>query len=44
VAIDAYCASLWGLKPQDIVQIKRGSEQGLGQINLDKVDLREENI
>jgi len=44
VAIDAYCASLWGLKPEDIVQIKRGAEQGLGTINLDKVDLREEDL
>ncbi len=44
VAIDAYCASLWALTPADIVQIKLGSEQGLGQINLDKVILKEENI
>jgi uncharacterized protein (DUF362 family) len=44
VAIDAYCAGLWGLEPKDIVQIKRGSEQGLGEINLDKVDVREENV
>jgi uncharacterized protein (DUF362 family) len=43
VAIDAYCASLWGLEPKDIVQIKKGAEQGLGQIDLDKVVLREEN-
>ena len=42
VAIDAYCASLWGLDPKDIVQIKRGAEQGLGQIDLAKVDLRED--
>ena len=44
VAIDAYCAGLWGLDPKDIVQIKKGAEQGLGQIDLAKVDLREENI
>ena len=44
IAIDAYCAALWGLKPEDIVQIKRGGEQGLGQINPDKVVLKEENI
>jgi len=42
VAIDAYCASLWGLDPKDIVQIKRGAEQGLGQIDLAKVNLRED--
>jgi len=44
VAVDAYCASLWGLEPKDIVQIKRASEQGLGEINLDKVIVREENV
>jgi len=44
VAIDAYCASLWALRPMDIVQIKLGAEQGLGQIDLDKVVLKEENI
>jgi uncharacterized protein (DUF362 family) len=43
VAIDAYCASLWALKPEDIVQIKRGAEQGLGQIDPSKVVLKEEN-
>ena len=43
VAIDAYCASLWGLDPKDIVQIRRGAEQGLGQIDPTKVDLREDH-
>ncbi len=42
VAVDAYCASLWGLDPKDIVQIKKGAEQGLGQMDLAKVDLRED--
>lgn len=44
VAIDSYCASLWGLKPEDVVQIKRGAEQGLGMIDLTRIDLREEDI
>jgi len=44
VAIDAYCASLWALKPADIFQIKLGGEQGLGEINPDKVLVKEENI
>ena len=44
VAVDAYCASLWALKPEDIVQIKRGAEQGLGEIDPDKIVLKEENI
>ncbi len=44
VAIDAYCAALWGLKPEEIVQIKRAAEQGLGEINLDKVVVKEERV
>jgi uncharacterized protein (DUF362 family) len=42
VAIDAYCAALWGLKPEEIVQIKKAAEQGLGKINLDPMFIREE--
>ncbi len=41
VAIDAYCASLWGLKGEDIYMIKLGSEQGLGEIDLKKVKIKE---
>jgi uncharacterized protein (DUF362 family) len=41
VAVDAYCAGLWGLKPEDIIQIKRASEQGLGEMDLTKVIVKE---
>jgi uncharacterized protein (DUF362 family) len=41
VAVDAYCAGLWGLKAADIVQIKRAQEQGLGQLDLSKVKIKE---
>jgi uncharacterized protein (DUF362 family) len=41
VAVDAYCAALWGLEPRDIVQIKRGADQGLGQIDPGKKGIRE---
>lgn len=41
VAIDAYCASLWGLKPEDIFAIKRGHEHGLGEIRLQNVNVKE---
>jgi len=41
VAVDAYCASLWGLKAGDIVQIKRAREHGLGEIDLTKVKIKE---
>ncbi len=40
IAIDAYCASLWGLAGADIYQIKLGSEQGLGEIDLKKVRIK----
>jgi uncharacterized protein (DUF362 family) len=41
VAVDAYCASLLGLKAGDIIQIVRASEQGLGEMSLLKVRIRE---
>jgi uncharacterized protein (DUF362 family) len=41
VAVDAYCASLWGLKPEDIFTIKRGFEHGLGEIQLQNVKVKE---
>ncbi len=44
VAIDAYCASLWGLRPADIVQIQRASEQGLGTMDPAKVVVKEVRV
>jgi len=41
VAIDAYCASLWGLKGQDIVMIRCGQEHSLGRFDLKKVKIKE---
>lgn len=41
VAVDAYCASLWGLAGEDIYMIKLGAEQGLGEIDLEKVRIKE---
>jgi uncharacterized protein (DUF362 family) len=41
VAIDAYCATLWGLTGGDIFAIKLGFEQGLGEIDLGKVGIKE---
>jgi uncharacterized protein (DUF362 family) len=41
VAIDAYCTTLWGLTGEDIYAIKFGSEQGLGEIDLNKVGIKE---
>jgi uncharacterized protein (DUF362 family) len=44
VAIDAYCAALWGLKGEDIVMIRRGQEHGLGKLDLNKVKIKEARV
>lgn len=41
VAVDAYCAGLWGLVAAEIVQIRLGAEQGLGEIDLKKAGVKE---
>jgi uncharacterized protein (DUF362 family) len=41
IAVDAYCAGLWGLVAAEIVQIRLGAEQGLGQIDLKKAGVKE---
>jgi len=37
--MDAYCCTLWGLKPEDIFQIKMAHDLGLGEMNLKKVKM-----
>jgi uncharacterized protein (DUF362 family) len=44
VAIDAYCAALWGLKGEDIVMIKRAQEHGLGRYDLQKIKIKETGV
>jgi uncharacterized protein (DUF362 family) len=44
VAIDAYCAALWGLKGEDIVMIRRGQEHGLGRHDLKQVKIKETKV
>jgi uncharacterized protein (DUF362 family) len=44
VAVDAYCSTLWGLKGEDIVMIKRGQEHGLGRYDLTKVRIKEISV
>ncbi len=41
VAVDAYCASLWGLRAEDVVHITRAADQGLGRISPGRKGLRE---
>ena len=44
VAIDAYCCTLWGLQPKDIVQINKAYAHGLGEIDLTKVKIKESEL
>jgi len=41
VAIDAYCCTLWGLAPHDIIAIAKAFEHGLGEMDLSKVQISE---
>lgn len=41
VAIDAYCCTLWGLKPGDIFTITAAYAHGLGQMDLSQVNIKE---
>jgi uncharacterized protein (DUF362 family) len=41
VAVDSFCATLLGMRGEDVVMIRRGHEHGLGEIDLKKVRLRE---
>jgi len=41
VAMDAYCASLWGLEPSEIIMIDRAYEHGLGEIDLARKKIHE---
>jgi uncharacterized protein (DUF362 family) len=42
VAIDGYCTTLRGMKPEDIIMIRKAYEHGLGEIDLSKVKISEE--
>jgi len=44
VAMDSYCCTLWGLKPEDIFQIQMARDHGLGEMNLKKVKVAEVKI
>ena len=44
VAIDAYCCTLWGLKPENIIMINRAYDHGLGEMDLSRVGIKEMEI
>ena len=41
VAIDSYCATLWGLDPKDIIAINKAHEHGIGERDLTKMKIKE---
>lgn len=41
VAVDAYCSTLFGYKPNDIIAIAKAHEHGIGEIDLSKVTIKE---
>jgi uncharacterized protein (DUF362 family) len=41
IAIDGYCTTLRGMKPEDIIMIRKAHEHGLGEIDLSKVKIIE---
>jgi uncharacterized protein (DUF362 family) len=40
VAVDAYCSTLLGLKPEEIIMIKCAAAHGLGEIDLNKIKVK----
>ena len=41
VAIDTYCATLFGYNPKDIIAINKAFEHGIGEMDLNKVKIKE---
>ncbi len=39
VAVDAYCTSYLGLRPEDVVHVKLAAKGGLGQLDLGKMNV-----
>ncbi|MBN1273391.1 MAG: DUF362 domain-containing protein [Candidatus Aminicenantes bacterium] len=44
LAVDAYCASIWGLKAEDIIMINKGREHGLGCMDLNRLNIQEVDL
>lgn len=44
VAVDSFCTTLMGMKPQEIIMIQRAQAHGLGQMDLSKVTVREAKV
>lgn len=44
IAIDSYCTSFLGLKPEDIIMIRCGFAHGLGEMDLSRVRIKKSRI
>ena len=44
IAVDAYAATLFEMKGEDIGYVREGRDRGLGELDLAKVSLRELNV
>ena len=44
VAIESYCASFFGLKPENVIAIQKAYEHGLGEMDLKKLKIIEKEI
>jgi len=40
VALDAFCCKFLGLKPEEVTMISKASRHGLGEINLERVNIK----
>jgi len=41
VSVDAYCSTLLGYRPEDVLMIKYAYDHGMGEINLAKLNIKE---
>jgi len=44
VALDAYCTTLWDIEAKDIIAITHAHARGLGNMNLDKLSIKETKL
>jgi uncharacterized protein (DUF362 family) len=44
VAIDAYCATILGLEPREVLSIRRAAERNLGEVDLKKIKIQEVKV
>jgi uncharacterized protein (DUF362 family) len=43
VAVDAYCSTILGYLPEEVLPVQKGYESGIGEMNLQKVEIVEIN-